>query len=285
MQPYVIRQGDYLLQLANALGFDQTSIWQDDKNSDLSQSRRPGGNILCPGDVLYVPDPPLAPPDGASLNVGTTNSFVSNAPLTTINIKFTDDDLASQPCTIAELDQLTNLATDGSGLLTFQAPVTLTTATITFTAVNQTCSCLIGHLDPVDTLTGVYQRLQNLGYIDDGLEINSTAKGLVQGGLWLFEAANGGGGSGASAAAPPPSPSSQPAPDSAPPPSSSPPPSSAPPPSSDASPSSSAPPSSGSPPSSDPVPNSSPASLYADGADNYKLDDSTATLLLTAHGC
>ena len=35
MRPYVIRQGDYMTQLAHRLGFDETEVWNHDKNSAL----------------------------------------------------------------------------------------------------------------------------------------------------------------------------------------------------------------------------------------------------------
>ena len=55
MEPYVIRQGDYLLQVAHTFGFDADTVWNDDKNSDLARLR-PDHNILRPGDILYIPD-------------------------------------------------------------------------------------------------------------------------------------------------------------------------------------------------------------------------------------
>ena len=54
MKPYVVKQGDYLLKLAHGLGFDADTVWNADENADLKAKRDP--NILCPGDLLYVPD-------------------------------------------------------------------------------------------------------------------------------------------------------------------------------------------------------------------------------------
>ncbi len=56
MQPYVIRQGDHLAHLAHKFGFDPQAVWQDGSNDELREAR-PDPNILCPGDVLYIPDP------------------------------------------------------------------------------------------------------------------------------------------------------------------------------------------------------------------------------------
>ncbi|MFT3767392.1 MAG: hypothetical protein QM820_18220 [Minicystis sp.] len=46
MKAYVVRQGDYLKQLAHALGFDADAVWNDPKNAELSQRRDP--NLLHP---------------------------------------------------------------------------------------------------------------------------------------------------------------------------------------------------------------------------------------------
>jgi hypothetical protein len=183
VQPYVIRQGDYLLKVAYENGFDADTVWGSSKNADLRMLRR-DPNILAPGDVLYVPDPP-DPPKSTALSTGSTNSFVSPAPQTPVTVKFSEPRLVSQACTIAELPDLIGLSTDGNGVLTFQAPVSLETVTIALVDASPavTFTCELGHLDPIDTLSGVFQRLQNLGYIDDDAEFEQDDLDLLRGGL------------------------------------------------------------------------------------------------------
>ena len=53
MQPYVIRQGDYLALLAYKFDFDADTVWGDPANSDL-RKLRPNPNLLWPTDVLYI---------------------------------------------------------------------------------------------------------------------------------------------------------------------------------------------------------------------------------------
>ncbi len=55
MQPYVIKQGDYLTALADRFDFDADSVWNDDANKDL-RDLRDDPTILCAADVLYIPD-------------------------------------------------------------------------------------------------------------------------------------------------------------------------------------------------------------------------------------
>jgi N-acetylmuramoyl-L-alanine amidase len=180
-----------LAKLAYRFGFDATTVWNDPKNADLRKVR-PDPNILWPTDIVYVPDRTDKTPDYKSLVTGTTNSFVSDAPTITVTLAFSGAQFASQPCTISELEQITTLATGADGLLTFQAPVTLETATITFPGIPFTCEYWIGHLDPLNTLSGAYKRLQNLGLIDDGLDLDATNLGLVRGAIRALKASVGG---------------------------------------------------------------------------------------------
>jgi hypothetical protein len=166
MQPYVIRQGDYLHKIAHRFDFDADSVWNDPSNDDL-RKLRPDPNLLFPGDLLHIPD--QQDPPGHKLAVGTTNEFEApDAPTATVTQTFvgTDPaDYASRAFTVSELDQLTGLTTDADGKATFPVPVTLDAVTVVFTDTGETWRLRIGHMDPIDTLAGVFKRLQNLGCI------------------------------------------------------------------------------------------------------------------------
>jgi hypothetical protein len=190
LQPYVIKQGDHLALLAYKFGFDADTVWNDSKNAQLRQRAQLSSdpNILYPTDVLYIPDQNV-PPVMKSLTPGTTNSFVSNVPTVTITHQFVGDDAstyASKAYTIQELNELTDLATDSNGIVKFQAPVTLQTATLTFTDSGECWVLSIGVLDPVNTLSGIFQRLQNLGYIGSNLQFDASDLATLRVGLRLL---------------------------------------------------------------------------------------------------
>jgi hypothetical protein len=314
MRPWVIRQGDFLLKLANQFGFNADTVWQDSTNASL-RALRPNPNILLAGDVLYIPDPPASGPSMKSLAPGSTNNFVApDPPTVTISHQFVGDDsstYASKAYTIQELDQLTGLTTDANGVLTFQAPVTLQTATVTFTDTGEAWALSIGSLDPIDTLSGIFQRLQNLGYLGGDVQFDPSDLDTLRAGLRLLKGSQAGSSESAPASSPSPdsAPSSSPAPPSTP--------VSAAPAAPDSAPASapgvggspsstagdSAPASNPSPdsaPPSDPAPNSAPPSDPApdsappssqDGAvdnaglgDDGTLDTDTSGLLLKAYG-
>lgn len=152
-------------------------MWQDAKNADLRQ-KRPDPNILLPGDVLYIPDASDRQPAPFSAPAGSTNSFTAPASTATVTVTLVvvpsttstttttgTTTYASRAYTIQELPDLTGLQTDGNGTATFDAPVTVGTATLVFTDTGEQVALTLGAIDPIDSLSGMFQRLQNLGYI------------------------------------------------------------------------------------------------------------------------
>jgi hypothetical protein len=183
----VIKQGDYLAALAHKFDFDADDVWGHDKNTDLRQAR-PNPNILNPTDILYIPDQVNKKPKSFSLNTGATNTFVSDAPKTKIAIRFDDEDLKNQAYTVDELPELTDLKTGDDGTASLSIPVTLQSFTIEFTESGAAFTIFVAHLDPIDKLNGIAQRLQNLGYLGpqpDGTDLDVNA---VRAGLRLLKA-------------------------------------------------------------------------------------------------
>ena len=283
MEPRVIRQGDYLLQLAHAFGFDADAVWNDPQNEGIRRLRS-DHNILAPGDVLYIPEQASKDPDVKGLTTGATNSFVSNAPTVKVSVQFSDAELASQACVLGELPDLTGLMTDVTGTLTLDVPVTLSIVTVKFTAADVVCVCALGNLDPIDTVSGVYQRLQTLGYIDESFPFDPDDPNLplVRAGLRALRSASVASGPDASVTSGPSSTEDDGATDGPP---------------SDASPSdlpAAGPASSGAPdgsPQSTSTSDDYAAITCSDAWQTYglnddgSLDDETSKLLRDAHGC
>ncbi len=188
MEPYVVRQGDFLARLAYQFGFDADAVWGDAKNAQLREDRT-DHNILSPADLLYIPDQ-AGTPAMQSLTTGTTNTFVSTPPTTTVTIRFVDAPFASQAYSVPELPELAGLTTGQDGTATFSIPVTLDTFTITFTGSGTSFSFDVGCLDPINTLSGIFQRLQNLGYIDPDVTANPPDLDVVRAALRTFRAAS-----------------------------------------------------------------------------------------------
>jgi hypothetical protein len=190
VEPYVIRQNDYLLKMAHKFDFDADTVWNDPRNAALRQLRA-NPNILWPTDILYIPDQLDKQPMTHVLTPGTTNVFVSDPPTATVSVRFVGDDestYASKAYTVQELDHLTGLATDEEGVATFPVPVTLGAATVVFAESSESYTLSLGALDPINTLSGLFQRLRNLGYVGGDAEFDATDLDTLRVGLLFLKA-------------------------------------------------------------------------------------------------
>jgi N-acetylmuramoyl-L-alanine amidase len=189
-QPYVVKQGEYLAQIAYEQDFDADSVWQDSANDEI-RKLRPDPNILFGGDVLYVPDKTNTDPKAHSLAIGSLNSFAAPpAPTAKLCIHFRSGSKAAHPSmafVIEELEELTGLSTDGDGVATIQVPVSLAIATLRFVDTGDRYELAVGHIDPIDTLSGMAQRLTNMGFIPPDVSIDdqplSAQVAIVRDGL------------------------------------------------------------------------------------------------------
>ena len=161
MRAHVVRQGDYLDQLADALGFDADAVWSAPENADLARRRDP--NLLCPGDVLFVP--PTNPPRVA-VEAGTANRYVARVPTTRVKLGFEDRSgpLAGERCVIHGLGAPRERTTDGDGWLAIDVPLTARECRVSFPGRRLVFPVLIGHMDPITEASGVRKRLAHLGY-------------------------------------------------------------------------------------------------------------------------
>ena len=190
MRRHLVRRGEDLFKIAYAQGFDAEAVWAAAENKALSELRK-DPHILCTGDVLYVPDTAAK---GLSLNVGGSNVFTATVSLGHIEIKFLDRDqpVSKAPCTIAELPDRTDLKTDGCGVLALDIPVNTDTLTISIPSVPLVQIIKVGHLDPIDTPSGLVHRLRNLGHLgqDDPYDDDVHPEHLAHA-VKGFQAANG----------------------------------------------------------------------------------------------
>ena len=124
-----------------------------------------GSQRLRPGDEVFVPDriPPLfALPTGAEHTIVLR---VSNLKIRLRLLDWLGKPRASEACLLSYAGQDDeSVATDGSGMLSFDVPATVRTASIRCSAGDEFVLS-VGSLNPVDTLTGIGARLRNLGFL------------------------------------------------------------------------------------------------------------------------
>jgi hypothetical protein len=186
MQPYVVKTGDHLDLLAHRMGFDADAVWNHSKNADLKRLRG-SPNILCSGDVLYVPAP--APPPWAPATVGGTNRFVAAIPTVALNLTFSLDGkpVANADCIVHGLPSPNRFTTDGSGKLAIEVPVVTQLLTVEFPKVPLVRRIKIGHLDPSTAPSGIVQRLRSLGYFSPRTAVSGSDSDALARALSAFQ--------------------------------------------------------------------------------------------------
>lgn len=174
MKPHIVKQGDYLTRLAATMGFDLNEVWNHPKNAEL-KARRPNYDILCPGDVLFVPDKAK---EGLRFEPGAVNRYRARVPKVKLKLEFRSSDsrLANAEFTVEGDATPAKGTTDGEGKIELAASVFAQTIRVVFPALDKAFTVFVGHLDPVTELSGVKARLTHLRYLlpppedDDGYE-------------------------------------------------------------------------------------------------------------------
>ncbi len=162
MRPYIVRQGDYLSGLAGRFGFAQNEVWNEAKNAGLKKLRG-DGEILLPGDVLFIPDEPSKP---LPLKTKTTNIFKATVPLVTLMLVFSRNGqpLAGEKYEVEGLPEPLEGTSGGDGSVKLEIPINLAEVVVFFPTANMAFPVRVGHLDPVEELSGMRMRLSNLGF-------------------------------------------------------------------------------------------------------------------------
>lgn len=160
--PYTVVQGDHIASIAADAGFlSWKTIWEDAANAALAATRNP--NVLFPGDSLQIPKKQSKE---VSIPAGEYSTFQTvGDPL---QLKIVVLDWAGNPVVDTELDiQLDGgekIRTAGDGSATKKGLHPQSERVGTLTVQGLPMSLKLGHLDPVEELSGQVWRLNNLGY-------------------------------------------------------------------------------------------------------------------------
>ena len=194
MQPYVVRQGDYLAQIAHRRGFSAEEVWNHPLNAELRE-RRGSHDILHPGDILQVP----VGREGWSprpLSSGGEHHFTAR--VTTIEIKLVlhradRTVIANAPFRVDGLGpQPFEGETDGAGLALFEVPVHVREVAVSLAGEGLDYRVRIGRLDPAGEPSGVAKRLAHLGYLAPiGHDETPCPEALVSDAVSAFQEAQG----------------------------------------------------------------------------------------------
>ena len=168
---YQVQEGDCLSSIAKANGFaDYQTIYQRPENADFRQ-KRPNPNIICPGDILFIPD--LETKD---ISKGTDQQHVMKVKRPQVQLRLCLKDDQHQPYKGVKYHLRVGFneydgSTDGAGMVEQDIEADATDGEITIypgggSTPDQgyTFELQLGDLDPVDAMSGVDARLINLGF-------------------------------------------------------------------------------------------------------------------------
>jgi type VI secretion system secreted protein VgrG len=162
-RPYVVRQGDYLAGLAARFGFDPEAVWSSPSNAALRAQRRTG-EVLLPGDVLHLP---RGRAQAERFRQGARNEFTVDVATIRMRVVFEDHEgaLNDEACEVlgVHAEPLAQ-RTDAQGGLDIEVPVGLREFSVRFARGAVVFPVRVGELDPIDTRTGLWQRLRHLGF-------------------------------------------------------------------------------------------------------------------------
>src|SRR5579859_5901206 len=167
MPEHTVKQGECLSRIASLYGFgDWRTLYEDPANAEL-RAMRPDPNVLCPGDVVFIPERSKRQ---ERCSTDATYRFQIRRPKRTIRLVVLDaagHPVAGAPYTLAIGDSTRAGVTDGAGVVECTVPLDAEQGTLV--ANGHAWPLRIGHLDPVDEtpdggVTGIQARLRNLGY-------------------------------------------------------------------------------------------------------------------------
>jgi N-acetylmuramoyl-L-alanine amidase len=172
---YTVQQGDHLSKIAKDNGFtDYTAIWNHPENADLKKQRQ-NPNVLLPGDQIFVPDMEEKQESGAT---DKRHTFTVDKKILKLRLVLEDiyeKPIAGAQCALLVGDQTFQVTTDSQGKLEQEIPLDSTEAFLAIRGdqtpfANEVIAIKIGHLDPIDELSGQIARLNNLGYFPGDLD-------------------------------------------------------------------------------------------------------------------
>jgi hypothetical protein len=170
---HVVRQGEWVSKISAQYGIvsDWWRVWNHPQNSDLRQKRKEP-NVIYPGDLLFIPEL-----ESKEENCSTDNRHRFKLKTGKKKLKLVLRDWEDEPrsgiiCALEINNHLCGQTkTDSQGKLEFEISEGVTVARL-LVGKNRSeiYDVLVGHLDPIDEVSGYQQRLANLGYYADEID-------------------------------------------------------------------------------------------------------------------
>jgi N-acetylmuramoyl-L-alanine amidase len=169
---YTVKRGDCLSSIAAAHGFVRwQTIYEHEQNAGL-RTRRPNPNVIHPGDQIFIPD---LTPRKAPRPTGGTHFFKLKRKATRLRVVLRDDEgdpLSGKSYELQVVGRTFAGVTPASGLIEHPIDARERRAVLRVWMAERDGDALpdieweveVGDLDPASEVTGVQERLKNLGF-------------------------------------------------------------------------------------------------------------------------
>ncbi len=162
MSDYTVKQGDCINSIATKYGLFPKKIWDHANNADLKKKRQ-DPNALLPGDKLFVPEKEL---QEVSCATGQRHRFRKKGvpAKLRLQLKSGDKPRTNEKYTLKIDNELLSGTTDGEGRIEHPIPPNAKKGKLLVGDNQDEYTFKLGHIDPVDEVSGVQERLNNLGF-------------------------------------------------------------------------------------------------------------------------
>jgi len=161
MPMYVVTQGECINSIAAEHGLFWKAVWDCPENAGLRE-RRPDPNMLLPGDQVFVPE---LREENHDAPVEDTHRFKRKGVPATLKVRLLNngEPRRNEKWTAIVDGKLVKGATDDEGSMSLSLDPRLVSIVLELeTGVNYVLK--LAELDPLETISGVQARLNNLGY-------------------------------------------------------------------------------------------------------------------------
>ena len=182
MTRYTVNQGDHLTSIADSFGFrDYAVIWNHPENAGVKELRG-DPNVIAPGDELVIPDPQTKEESCATEKLHRFRVHTRQLKLRLRLLDVNDEPLSDLPCTLCVENNTYETKSDADGYVETVIPPSAELGWIRASDASRGVALderfAIGHLDPIEMMTGVATRLSHLGY-DVGEDLDAPDADLL----------------------------------------------------------------------------------------------------------
>jgi hypothetical protein len=162
MPKHTIGQGESIPSIAVESGFFSDTIWNHPENAKLKELRK-DMNVLMAGDEVFIPERELKEESGATEQ---KHRFKRKGEPHKLKLKLMamGKPRANEEYVLDIDGQLIKGKTDAAGLIEQTIPGKARSGTLILRGGKEKQALNIGNLDPLEVVSGVQQRLNNLGF-------------------------------------------------------------------------------------------------------------------------